>query len=101
RFVTTISKEVAAPRLKLWVPLSRAPRSCVLAPPSKTTVTLSAASFNVNETLPLALRTLDAYGLAFATGLRTTVKRSAAQTAPTREDLLRIRLGFYRVRLEY
>src|SRR5438093_2261196 len=98
RFVTTISKELAAPRVKLWVPLSRAPRSCVLAPPSKTTITSSAPSFNVNETLPFALRTPDAYGLAIATGLKPMVTRSAAQTAPPK-NLLRIHLGFSRVRL--
>src|SRR4051794_3192136 len=90
RLATTISNELAAPRLKLCVPLARAPRSCVLAPPSNTIVTLSAASFNVNETLPFALLTADAYGFAFASGFKETVKRSAAQTAPAGENLLRI-----------
>src|SRR4026209_2465305 len=69
-FCTTISYELAAPRWKVGVPAVREPRSCVLAPPSKITVTLSADSFRMNDTTPAFTFTPDAYGVARTAALR-------------------------------
>src|ERR1044072_606124 len=58
--VTVISNDDAPPRENECAPLLSGPRSRLLAPPLKTTVTLSAASLRINETVPALLVTPDA-----------------------------------------
>src|SRR5438105_5968665 len=62
--LTAIWKDDAPPRLKVCVPLASGPRFRVLAPPSKLTVTPSADSFRMNETVTLLLVIPEAYGSA-------------------------------------